>query len=139
VFFDFKSFTELNSPACDNDSFVEEFEKLGLKYVSCNNCSTLFVNPRPPFDTLKEFYSKSPSSSFWVNEFFKPVAEARREKIFKPRVEYVSKLLNGCKRWTVGDIGAGFGLFLEELKKFATRRSLYCHRTFARTSRDVPQ
>ncbi len=116
-FFDFKSFMEVSCPACDGDSFIEEFEKLGFKYVSCKNCSTLFVSPRPQLDTLKEFYSKSPSSSFWVNEFFMPVAEVRREKIFKPRADYVSKILDTSKRWIVGDIGAGIGLFLEELRK----------------------
>ncbi len=115
-FFDFKSFMEVSCPACDGDSFIEEFEKLGFKYVSCKNCSTLFVSPRPQLDTLKEFYSKSPSSSFWVNEFFMPVAEVRREKIFKPRADYVSKILDTSKRWVVGDIGAGIGLFLEELR-----------------------
>lgn len=116
-FFDFNSFVKTNCPACGGDSFIKEFEKLGFKYVTCKNCSTLFVNPRPPFDTLKEFYSKSPSTSFWVNEFFKPVAEVRREKIFKPRAEYVSELLKENRKWVVGDIGAGFGLFLEELRK----------------------
>lgn len=116
-FFDFKSFVEINCPACGDDDSIHEFEKLGFKYVSCRNCSTLFVNPRPPFNTLKEFYSRSASTSFWVNEFFKPVAEVRREKIFEPRAEYVSKIFNGNKNWVIGDIGSGFGLFLEELRK----------------------
>jgi SAM-dependent methyltransferase len=116
-FFDFKSFVEISCPACGSDDFIHEFEKLGFKYVSCRICSILFVNPRPPFNTLKEFYSRSPSTSFWINEFFKPVAEVRREKIFKPRAEYVSEILNGNKSCVIGDIGAGFGLFLEELRK----------------------
>jgi SAM-dependent methyltransferase/ribosomal protein S27E len=116
-FFDFNSFVQINCPACGGDSFIKEFEKLGFRYVTCKNCSTLFVDPRPPFDTLKEFYSKSPSTSFWVSEFFKPVAEVRREKIFRPRAEYISALLKDNRKWVVGDIGAGFGLFLEELRK----------------------
>lgn len=115
-FFDFKSFVSIECPACGNNKFSFEFEKIGFKYVSCQVCSTLFVNPRPPFEVLTEFYSKSPSTSFWVNEFFKPVTEVRRDKIFKPRAEHISKLFEN-KNWTVGDIGAGFGLFLEELKK----------------------
>jgi SAM-dependent methyltransferase/ribosomal protein S27E len=117
VFFDFNSFIEINCPACDSNDFLFEFEKLGFKYVSCKTCSSLFVNPRPPFEVLNELYSKSPSTSFWVNEFFKPVAEVRREKIFRPRAEYISKLYDGNARWVIGDIGAGFGLFLEELRK----------------------
>lgn len=116
-FFDFSTFKEGDCPACGNSEFIAEFEKIGFKYVSCKNCETLYVNPRPAFETLNIFYSKSPSTSFWVNEFFKPVAEGRREKIFRPRAEFISKFFSVNKEMVVGDIGAGFGLFLEELKK----------------------
>lgn len=61
--------------------------------------------------------TQSPSTQFWVNEFFKPVAEARRIKIFRPRAEYVAQKFGSEPEWVVGDIGAGFGLFLEELSK----------------------
>lgn len=115
--FEFNSFIETNCPACDNNDYNYEFEKIGFKYVSCNICATLFVNPRPGFESLKEFYLNSESTSFWINEFFKPVAEVRREKIFKPRAEYISKIIVNGKNNVIGDIGAGFGLFLEELKK----------------------
>ncbi len=115
--FDFNSFMRTNCPACESKTFTEEFEKLGFKYVSCKTCSTLFVNPRPSFKVLNEFYSTSTSTSFWVNEFFKPVAEVRRKKIFKPRAEYISKAIDKNKLLVIGDIGAGFGLFLEELRK----------------------
>jgi len=116
-FFDFKSFIDVDCPACGSSKSTFEFEKIGFKYSSCQVCSTLFVNPKPPFEVLNEFYSTSSSTSFWVNEFFKPVAEVRREKIFKPRAEYVAGFLDKSERHIVGDIGAGFGLFLEELKK----------------------
>lgn len=116
-FFEFNSFIETNCPACGSSDFFFEFEKLSFKYVSCKKCSTLFVNPRPPFEVLKEFYSNSPSTNFWVNEFFKPVAEMRRKKMFKPRAKYISKVIDKNKSLVIGDIGAGFGLFLEELRK----------------------
>lgn len=115
--FDFQSFIEINCPACNSSNLHLEFEKIGFRYVSCKECSTFFVNPRSAFENLKDFYSKSPSASFWVNEFFKPVAEARREKIFKPHAEYISKFFSTDNQQTVGDIGAGFGIFLEELRK----------------------
>jgi 2-polyprenyl-3-methyl-5-hydroxy-6-metoxy-1,4-benzoquinol methylase/ribosomal protein S27E len=118
-FFNFGHFVEINCPACNGDNFVFEFEKIGFKYVSCKRCATLFVNPRPPLENIRKFYSNSPSANFWVNKFFKPMAEARREKIFKPRVEYVGKLIDKNKKYVIGDIGAGFGLFLEELRKIS--------------------
>lgn len=115
--FNFKSFQNIKCPACDSNELLFEFDKHGFKYVSCNQCATLFVNPRPPFETLKNFYSDSPSTSFFVNEFFKTVLEIRRLKIFKPRAEYISNMLVKNKNMVIGDIGAGFGLFLEEMKK----------------------
>jgi len=63
------------------------------------------------------FYTDSPSTHFWVNDFFKPVAEIRREKIFRPRVDFITKRFGDQSLDAIGDIGAGFGLFLEELKK----------------------
>ncbi|VVB88572.1 Ubiquinone biosynthesis O-methyltransferase [uncultured archaeon] len=111
------SFEIINCPACKSPEFKEEFEKLGFKYVSCKKCNTLFVNPRPSFEALKRFYVQSPSTQFWVNGFFKPVAEARREKLFKPRADFIREKFGDDPAWLIGDIGAGFGIFLEELRK----------------------
>jgi SAM-dependent methyltransferase len=116
-FLNFHDFVQIQCPACEGMDYLFEFKKDGFSYVSCKKCSTLFVNPRPPFKALKEFYSKSRSTNFWINEFFKPVAEIRRAKIFRPQAEYISKVLEGNNHHVVGDIGAGFGLFLEELRK----------------------
>lgn len=109
---------ETACPACRAHQFEVEFVKFGFTYGSCKVCRTLYVNPRPKIGPLTQFYVQSPSSRFWVEEFFKPMAEARREKIFRPRAEYVAQLLPQFSRQKVGDIGAGFGLFLEELRRF---------------------
>jgi SAM-dependent methyltransferase len=118
LFPDQSNFIEIGCPACGGKNYQPQFEKLGFTYVLCAGCNTLFVNPRPPAQLLTEFYTKSNSSSFWVNEFFKPVAEARREKIFIPRAEYVRNTLPEKSQGVIGDIGAGFGLFLEEMARF---------------------
>jgi len=116
LFGDKSSFTEYPCPACSGGDLTSEFRKNGFQYVSCKECHTLFVNPRPGFDSLKAFYSNSSATEFWVNSFFKPVIEARRKNIFKPRAENISGVIQGKKNLIIGDIGAGFGLFLEELK-----------------------
>jgi len=118
IFADKRKFLEIDCPACGSKKFKFQFEKLGFIYVLCEDCGTLFVNPRPSSEDLNEFYIQSESTFFWVEKFFKPVAEVRRKKIFQPRAEFINKriLLNSPK--VVGDIGAGFGIFLEELAKF---------------------
>lgn len=117
IFTDRIDFIEIDCPACGSKSYQPQFDKLGFTYVLCPDCGTLFVNPRPPVQLLTEFYTKSGSASFWVHEFFQPVAEARREKIFRPRAEYIRDTLPDMANGVIGDIGAGFGLFLEELAK----------------------
>ena len=109
---------ETACPACGTRKFRAEFVKFGFTYGSCEFCRTLYVNPRPKMGPLTEFYVNSPSSRYWVEEFFKPVAEARREKMFKPRARHVAELLPGMSKEKIGDIGAGYGLFLEELRRF---------------------
>ncbi|HOG24022.1 MAG TPA: class I SAM-dependent methyltransferase [Candidatus Omnitrophota bacterium] len=116
-FKDWSRFIPSRCPACDSDKRITEFTKEGFTYVACTECDTLYVNPRPPFLELMRFYTDSPSTHFWVNDFFKPVAEIRREKIFKPRVDFITKWFGDQPLDAIGDIGAGFGLFLEELKK----------------------
>ena len=86
--------------------------------MTCKSCSKLFVNPRPSIETLRQFYVESQSDNFWVNGFFEPVAEARREKIFRPRAQYLVERFGPDQEWTIGDIGAGFGIFIEELRHF---------------------
>lgn len=115
-FFNDKStFIKVCCPACEGLKHFVQFNKLGFDYVLCEDCNTLFVNPRPSFEALKNFYVQSPSTQFWINDFFKPVVEVRRQKIFRPRAEYVSQLIGHDSKYTIADIGAGFGLFLEEL------------------------
>lgn len=105
--------------ACGSEDYEAQFNKNGFDYVTCGICNTLYVINRPPANKLKEFYSESESSVYWTNYFFRPVLEIRREKIFHPRVESVVAYFGdrGKEKWSIGDIGAGFGIFLEELQK----------------------
>ena len=117
IFSDRSSFVDINCPACESKDHEVQFEKLKFTYTQCLNCGTLFVNPRPSVQALTDFYTRSLSSIFWAKEFFPPVAEARREKIFRPRAEHVKNTFPIMSKATIGDIGAGLGLFLEELHK----------------------
>ncbi|MDA2909540.1 class I SAM-dependent methyltransferase [Nitrospiraceae bacterium AH_259_D15_M11_P09] len=116
-FFDPGQFHFVDCPACNGKKHTLEFKKVGFPYVSCEACGTLFANPRPTSAMLRDFYLNASSSRYWIEEFFLPVAEARREKIFWPRAQHVAERLSASSIGTVGDIGAGFGLFLEELSK----------------------
>lgn len=117
LFHDRTTFIKIDCPACGNTEPVDQFDKMGFNYVQCGKCETLFVSPRPAYQDLMKIYVDSPSTRFWVNDFFLPMAEARREKIFKPRAEFIAESFPEIRSGRMADIGAGFGLFLEELKR----------------------
>ena len=113
-------FTEVDCPACGAARKEPAFEKLGFRYVLCAECRTLYNSPRPTAALLSEFYRNGESVSFWSTDFFKSTAEARREKMFRPRAELIGEL---CERRgihgeaVIADIGAGYGIFLEEIAR----------------------
>jgi SAM-dependent methyltransferase len=116
LFQDRSKFLEIDCPACSGSELSQQFEKTGFNYMQCSSCETLFVNPRPANQELMKIYIDSPSTSFWIRDFFLPTAEARREKIFKPRAQYITGRFPEVKSGRSADIGAGFGLFLDEMK-----------------------
>ena len=65
------------------------YEKKNFKYFQCIDSKTIFANPRPKPEVLEKFYSNTESSNFWFNEFFMPKLKARKNKIFKPRVDFL--------------------------------------------------
>lgn len=104
-------------PACGKNETPAIFEKGGFEISECDECLTLFVNPRPKFDYFKRFYSDSKSSKYWATTFYKVTEKARREKIWKPKAKQLDSLLCFYGINKVFDIGGGYGVFAEELEK----------------------
>lgn len=114
-----EDFVSTNCPACGGAEHHRAFEKYELTYVECDRCETVFINPRPTPAILENYYRRSENYAYW-NKYIFPASEAaRREKIFIPRVKRVLEI---CEKWgvptrTLMEIGAGFGIFCEEMKK----------------------
>jgi SAM-dependent methyltransferase len=113
-------------PGCDGNSNKPAYEKNGFHLVHCNNCQSLFVNPAPHDNSLMDFYKDSPSTTFWADSFFPAVAEIRRLKIVRPRAEKIVSILSeqDIAPKTIIDVGAGTGLFLEELNTLLPNNEL---------------
>ena len=110
-------FVEVPCPACGHPKFKPKFIKNGLDYVTCLNCDTFYLNPRPPSAVLDWFYRDSVNYAFWNKHIFPASEAARRSGIFVPRVD---RLLDICKKHGVAtnallEVGAGFGTFCTEL------------------------
>ncbi len=111
---------EIFCPACGGKG-RHAFQKKGFDYKQCKKCGTLYVSPRPLAETLNRYYQESESAKFWATTFYRVTAEARREKLWKPKAQMVWDIMqaNNASQHSVIDIGGGYGIFAEELRKLA--------------------
>jgi 2-polyprenyl-3-methyl-5-hydroxy-6-metoxy-1,4-benzoquinol methylase len=119
-------FVMVDCPACNSNSCEQEFEKDGFAFVTCRDCLTLYINPRPTFEMLTDFYVNSQSVKYWNEKVFPASEGSRREGIFVPRAKRVAAL---CQKHGAGfesllDVGAGFGTFCEEISKLHTFKNV---------------
>ena len=108
-------FVAVACPFCATDGGGLAFSKDGYDYRSCAVCGSLYVSPRPTEAALADYAEHSEAVRFWSTHFYRQTADARREKMFRPRAALAAELL-GDRSLRVADIGAGYGLFLQELR-----------------------
>ena len=101
---------------CGAKRSIHSFDKNGFAFARCQSCGSLFQSPRPPIEAFESFYRKSESARYWADVFYPAVAEVRREKIFRPRVNSLGLMCaeRGVRIDRLIDVGAGYGIFLEE-------------------------
>ena len=115
-------FVDVQCPFCADARKDVAFVKEGFDSCLCRGCRSLFVSRRPSQQALVEFAATSEALRFWSTHFYKQTAEARRREIFRPQAQLVAQLakdhcdgqLSGC-----ADVGAGYGLFLQEMSDLA--------------------
>jgi SAM-dependent methyltransferase len=114
---------EIFCPACEsNGNFA--FVKDGFTYEICIRCDSLYVSPRPDSNTFTKYYREAPSVEFWASTFYKETAEARREKLWKPKAKLIMDILHAqnVSDFSIIDIGGGYGIFAEEIHKLVDER-----------------
>ena len=62
-----KEKTKVNCVACGRKGKFS-FKKEGFSYCECQKCKTLFVNPRSNEDSFKDFYKRSSSVKFLLQD-----------------------------------------------------------------------
>jgi len=117
IYFGNSSRKPIACPAC-GASGEYAFTKHGFAYEECPACQALFVSPRPPATDFFDYYQKSASASYFATTFYKETAEARREKLWRPKAGLVHDVLSkhGVEKHHIFDIGGGYGIFAEEYR-----------------------
>lgn len=116
-FLDGSALLDCNCPACLSSERNKGFVKFGLQYWECANCKTLYISPRPDESSIDEYYKGSKARKFWNEQLSTATEAKRRDKIFKPRVQWIietiEEYLPSAQRFS--SINATHRPFLEEL------------------------
>ncbi|MDP8212374.1 MAG: methyltransferase domain-containing protein [Candidatus Zapsychrus exili] len=81
---------ECACPLCGAKIHKDSFKKFKMQYKECDCCKALYISPRPDDKIIKEFYVNSNSRKFWQEKLLKATNETRKEKILKPRFEWIA-------------------------------------------------
>lgn len=120
-------FVEVQCGFCARSRRDLAFEKEGFAYCRCLDCGSLFVSPRPTIELLREYMDTSEAVAFWSSHFYRETAAARRAQMFRPRARVCREIADrhlGDRALRFADVGAGYGLFLSELREAAPSWSL---------------
>lgn len=114
-----KGFIDVECPACGSSSSKLLYKKYYFSHLLCKNCGTQYVSPRPTKALLEGFYKNSVNYAYWAKYIFSASEDVRKEKIFKPRAQFLINCLKKKKiKGKLLEIGAAYGYFCEEIKKF---------------------
>ena len=105
-------------PGCLADVASVAFTRSGLKYMHCGVCSSLYVAPRPPEKILDDFHRNAPSALFWQEKILPATRDARREKLYRPRVEWLLDVVDEYRPRARTCLAVGYHnrLLVEELQ-----------------------
>lgn len=111
-------FVHVSCPACGAPTGPVKWRKWELEYRQCPVCATMYISPRPTPLVLEEYYTTSEVYEYWNTYIFPASEPARREGIFRPRVQRVLEICDryGVRPRVMVEVGAGFGTFCEEAR-----------------------
>jgi len=80
---------KIDWPTCNSDDAIPAFEHYGIEYVESSSCGSVYARYRPCEEELWRWYRESKPACFWREQILPACEEARREKIIRPRADWV--------------------------------------------------
>jgi len=93
---------------CGDERLVKRLKPFGGALVRCTECGLVFRNPRPSYETIKEYYKED-----YSNIFCEEKIKSYREGIF---LRFLAKAIKGKVGGRLLDVGCGYGAFLKLAK-----------------------
>lgn len=109
-------------PVCNSEKNTHAFDKIGFKYVECNDCKAIFARTRPISSELHWWFTQSEPAKYWQDKLLKLSSESRQTKIIEPRAHWI---LDGIAEYISGkevqltDISFFGGALVETLASFS--------------------
>lgn len=116
-------------PACKKQNESIAFKKLGLTYVHCTHCYSLYISPRPDDKVLENYYLNSEARIFWREELSQKTAQRRTEKIIHPRLQWILESIEEYypRASHFMDINTSQYAYVEELEKTSFSHKTLVH------------
>lgn len=87
----------IECPGCLLSEYSTVFDRFGFDYVECSKCGTVFMNPRPPQEVVDDYYNQSGAARFWRDELLRVSEAQRKEHIYIPRLNWLSRTVKKCR------------------------------------------
>lgn len=98
-------------PVCDSSSFRLRVQKLGFTYVTCMDCSFVYLNPQLTQTALERVYNDQEVRTFFFRELLLPFVENDQQAEFERRLNILRTLVPGTTP-SLLDVGCAAGKFL---------------------------
>jgi 2-polyprenyl-3-methyl-5-hydroxy-6-metoxy-1,4-benzoquinol methylase len=106
-------FVVVDCPACGGADRRTAFAKFGFDFMTCIECGTIYMSPRPSPAVMAAYYASSENYAYWAKHIFPASEAARRQKVHRPWLERVIEYCRAhdVARGTLVEVGPGFGTF----------------------------
>ena len=112
-------FVETGCPACLARNGLPAYELLGLQYLRCRACSTVYLSPCPPQPLIMWYLETSEALRYWREEMPLEVRVSRQSSLYDSRTADIVKRVDdlGIRPQTIIDVGGGGGELATSLAK----------------------
>jgi len=93
---------------CGDERLIKRLKSFGGALVKCTECGLVFRNPRPTYETIREYYKES-----YSNIFYEEKIKTHRKKIF---LHFLANAIKSKEGGRLLDVGCGYGEFLKLAK-----------------------